>query len=351
MESAGGPENDGAQQRPQGDGGGVESGGRRGHRRWAPRAAWAVLGLLCSAWAWAGTGWVADLAADLTAQWLAVAMVIGLASGARRRWRASAAAGLCAVVAAAGVLTPRRASTARDADPGLVVRVLVMNTAPFNDHTDDLLALIRRADPDVLVILETPENLLGFLRTGGSVREALPYGWVPDRAGRGFTVVLTRWPQRGGPAWEGGAWATPEQGLRVMRVDRPDGAFLLLVAHPSSPRRAGKWAEGNALVERAAGVVNDRLLPEALPVVAAGDFNSAPTAYRSRLLSRRTGLCRAKPWWLPAGTWPAWSVWPLRTAIDDVFVDEGTGVVSWRAVAAPGSDHSAALVELAIGPG
>ncbi|MCC7389887.1 MAG: endonuclease/exonuclease/phosphatase family protein [Phycisphaerales bacterium] len=309
----------------------------------------AVLAAGCSAWAWAGAGWVVDLAANLTAQWLTLAILLALVACPLRRWRAAAVCALCALAAWAGLLATPRADRASGANPDAVVRVLVMNAAPSNRRTDDLVDAIRDADPDVLIVLETPETLLPFLKDGGGLRDRLPHGWVPDHAGESFRAVLTRWPQRGGDDWEAGPWATADHGLRVMRVERPGGAFTLVVAHPASPRTARRWADGNALVERVAAMVNTRLLPEGLPLLVAGDFNSAPAAHRSRLLSGRTGLRRAKPRALPAGTWPAALPWPARAAIDDVFVDGATGVVSWRAVPAPGSDHSAVLVELSLG--
>ena len=107
--------------------------------------------------------------------------------------------------------------------------------------------------------------------------------------------------------------------------------------------RAALWGKRGA-----AGIAAIALaLGGGLTTVIAADFNSPPTALRSRRLGR-AGFARARGLWPPQGTFPAWAPRPLSLAIDGLAVGRGVSVRSWRAVAAPGSDHRAALIEIVI---
>ncbi|HZW10463.1 MAG TPA: endonuclease/exonuclease/phosphatase family protein [Phycisphaerales bacterium] len=327
-----------------------EAGGCR--RRVRRTAGWLtaimVLGA-CSAWAWAGHAWIADLGANLTAQWAGVAALAGTAALIARRRRLACAYALGAALAGAGLLAPARAPRSRDpASANATLRVMVLNARSASSGARATADAILAAEPDVAVILETPAELFGFLREGSELRALMPFGWVPPSAGPGFTVVLTRWAQRGGPDWSGDASATFADGVRAMIVDRPSGAFCMLVLHPDSPRSAGRWRRGNRLIEHAVGVVAERLRPTGLPILIAGDLNASPPSWRSRRLCAAAGVRRAKPLLVPAGTWPAPSFWPLRVAIDDVLASPGVAVSSWRTAAIPGSDHSAVVAELVM---
>ncbi|MBK7403441.1 MAG: endonuclease/exonuclease/phosphatase family protein [Phycisphaerales bacterium] len=318
---------------------------RTPRRRRLRLAANLLLAVVCGAWLCPGLGWIPDLLANLGPQCALAALLLGLYRVARKRWAPAAVAAACALLGLLGPALQSRA--ARAAAPGNV-RILFVNAAASNPRAGALLQSIRAANADVVVVVETPSDLLGPLRDDQELRAQLPYAWLPEAAGVGYTAVLSRWPQHGGDALSGGASQTLAAGVRAMRVDRPGAPFALLVLHPRSPRSPARWREGNALVEHALQVVDDRLAPSGLPLVAAGDLNSAPAGWRSRHLAARAGLRRAKPLWTPAGTWPSWSRWPMRVAIDDLLVAPTIGVVSWRALPAPGSDHSAVLVELAI---
>jgi endonuclease/exonuclease/phosphatase (EEP) superfamily protein YafD len=298
------------------------------------------------AWSMAGLNWCFDLIANLSAQWLLLSLVFGVWQIVRRRWWAAGLAGCACVLFAASMYVPRAAYRA-----GLkpTISVLTYNAHTRNTHPEEALGLILESGADVVALMEPSAALLDLIRESEPLRTIYPHRWIPDNARGGFRVVLTRWPQVGpGPrwAWRGGGARTGVEGMRVMRVDRPGGAFVLVLVQPESPRSPARWRQGNATLRFATEVVNDRLGTMDLPVVLAADLNGSPTGWRSRYLSKRTGLRRCKPWWVAGGTYPAQLVWPMRVAIDDVWVSEGVSVASWKIVGDGGSDHSAVLVEL-----
>lgn len=305
--------------------------------------------LASGAWLVAGLGWRVDLLANLTAQIGIAALLLMLYWALRRKWRL-----LVCVAPSAPLLVmalaPGRAerATARDST---VVRALTFNT--YNQaHTADRAAMtLDESDADVFTIIEPNAAVVRLLRESGSFRERYPYTW-PDRPYAARQTIVSRWPIEGlrlrfTPAEEGRP--NPGSPPTGAIIHRPGGSFVLIAAHPPSPRTPESWESGNESIRRLSGIVLDLAQSRGLPIVVGGDFNSTPTGWRSRHFRRQTGLRRGKPWLAPVGSWPNGMVWPARLAIDDVFVSESVRVRSWETLpAAEGGDHSPVLVELLI---
>ncbi len=291
--------------------------------------------------------WTADLLANLALQWLIVASLIAVVVIRFRRWA------LLAVILAGSlpmiwmmVESPRAAFGETAPPEGESIRILVFNATTRNRSPERVLQLIRESRADVAIILEAPLVTIGQIRDADALGDEFAHHHLPDRAGAGFPVVLSRWPfeQIRRPDEEG----RPLFGPRGVTVDRPEGAFHLIVAHPRSPRTARRWREGNDSIERIIARVNGPLKAMGLPIVVAGDFNSTPSGWRSRHLSRATELRRAKPRRTRGTTWPSQLFWPFQIAIDDVFVSREFRIVGWRRLAAAGSDHHAVEVEVKL---
>lgn len=317
---------------------------------------------LCAAWLFAGAGFEADLVANLTAQSAMVATLLALWWLVRRRWARLGVAAACAALAFAGVLTaPRAARAVAPADPARIVRVLTMNAYAWNRHPEGLMTLLETTDADVVTILEPPTELLQGMRASETLQAKYPNRQLPEHAEAGARIMLCRWPverlrrrdvpgEPNEPDWRyhGRSW----------RIDGP-APFVLSMIHPESPRNRLRWKQGNEDIEMIDLAMANMVEPLGLPVIVAGDFNATPTGWRSRQITRTTGLRRAKPWSATVGTWPAWSLWPARIAIDDVMVSEGVGVISWKTQTPPpigkrgalNSDHIPVRVELLIPPG
>lgn len=319
----------------------------------------AALLALCAAWLAAGSAFVVDLAANLTAQSAMAGVAFGAWSLARRKW---ARAGLMfgAVALALAGIVPGRAMRAGPPSEGeVVVRVLTMNAYAWNRQPEGLERLLLEVDADVVTLFEPPSEMLEFIRSSEALRAKYPSFELPERAEAGYRLALSRWPmervrRRDVPreVEEAEQWRLHG---RTWRVDGPR-AFYVTMIHPESPRTEVRWRQGNEDCRSAAAWISRTLGPFGLPVIAAGDFNSTPSGWRSRYLVREGGLRRAKPWWKPAGTWPAWSVWPARIALDDVMTTPEWAVRSWTLMPPPpigrkgvsGSDHVPVLVELVL---
>lgn len=323
----------------------------------------AALVLVCGAWVFAGTRWEVDLVANLTAQCAVGAGALALWWLVRRKWARMGVALAALALAMAGVISAPRASRA-DAPPppdgARVVRVLTMNAYAWSRDPSGLLALLESTNADVVTIFEPPLELLKEMRTSEALQAQFPHRHLPEHAEAGSRVMLSRWPaerlrKRELELDEAPAAAEWRSHGRSWRIDAPS-PFVLSMIHPESPRTRVRWRQGNEDVALFDHAFDSIIVPQGLPVVVAGDFNSTPTGWRSRELTRLTGLRRTKAWWTPAGTWPAWSFWPARVAIDDVMVSPGVSVIDWRPQLQPpsgkrgvrNSDHVPVMVELLL---
>lgn len=313
-----------------------------------------TLAILASACLAPHAGWFADLIAGLAAQWLLLGILLSVILAALRRW-APALVALAVSAVLLVVLLPGRAAVSDSSAalaPGYhVIRVLQMNTNTLNPETNDIFRLIVEIDADVVSLIEAPTELVHQIRDSQEIARRYSPFYVASGAKAGWPLLLTRWPQRGGPDWgPGPLWRTNPQGGEgyLMRVEHPDGPFFMLQLYAHSPRSRSRWSTGNDLVVRLAKRVRTELEPLKLPIILASDLNSTPTGWRSRRLVGDCSLRRCKPLRKPAGTYPSSLPWPLTIAIDDVFVSPDITVRSWETVAIPGSDHRGVLVELVV---
>lgn len=306
---------------------------------WVCRAAAAALLLAASAWLAGARWWAADLLAAFAAQWALLSIAAAVFFAGWRRWDAAIICLAACAVALAPLRIGRTALAAGEPD----VRLLIMNAFVDSSRPDGALERILESDADIVCVLEPPDSLLDAMRASSALHDRYPTLDIPERAGAGWRVVMSRWPMsRIRPSQD----APARSHGRSWRIDTPSGPLVASVIHPESPRSPARWRDGNADVRAAIGWVRTRLSEERAPIVLFGDLNSTPSGWRSRALFREAGLRRAKPLLRAVGTWPsAWS-WPASLAIDDALVSERLEVVSWLTRRIPGSDHRAVEVGL-----
>ncbi|MEM1165384.1 MAG: endonuclease/exonuclease/phosphatase family protein [Planctomycetota bacterium] len=299
---------------------------------------------------------VTALLLALTAQAVIGVLVGALASSVARRWAAAlvcVSAAMLGLGRVAGV--PRAEAAPAGSSAERVVRVLTMNVRPQNSIGPEMGAILREFDPDVAFFVEPNWETVELLRADSSVRERWPHAHVPDRAGPGFAVILSKheqwagWPRRPNPgrALVGGR-------LRLAEIRGAFGTFVFGGTFPESPKSPERWARGQErlrdAIEKvrafAAKVEEEDGAPPV--IVIAGDMNDTPTGARRRMLERALDLVETKPLWGGAGTWPSALPWPMSVSIDAVLVSRGVRVREWRTVPIPGSDHHGVYVELVL---
>jgi endonuclease/exonuclease/phosphatase (EEP) superfamily protein YafD len=272
---------------------------------------------------------------------LTVALV--MAGVLRRRWLA-----LTAALAAAVALWPTAAACLPRTVPSAVgrpVRILSMNVKYTNADPDDVIAEVRKADPDVLAIEE-------FGASSRRPLEAALTGDYPFRCVRADGNIglglYSRLP------FEGGRPQVSFGGVRrqiraVVRVgDRPVAVYVL---HPLSPRTIRRVIYNRLFT---ADLV-DQLHREPLPVVLAGDFNFTAETPNAAALTRPTDLALTDAFDLAGrgrgSTWPVrprWAGWLPGVRIDHVYLAPGLTCPRYATGGYMGSDHLPIAVDVAV---
>jgi endonuclease/exonuclease/phosphatase (EEP) superfamily protein YafD len=255
-------------------------------------------------------------------------LVLGLASARSGRLPPLLAGLSVFVVAAVAVVSPRLPQ--RQPMPTRAVRIAAANVRGGTTSPRSTAAALAGRDADVLVMVEG--------RTVISL-EVQAVTDLPERVVAAELRVWSRWPLTRLPATPP---ITDGKLLRV-RIDHPDGAFVLHVVHAPNPLYEATFRQQEDL---AAHLV-DNILAEQLPVVLIGDLNMSDRTEGYRIIAREMRDA------MRAGSWPedtyqlhVWRVLMLR--IDHLFVPKGWCAAEPMAFEVPGSDHRG--IEATIGP-
>ena len=271
----------------------------------------------------------------------AYALVLAAALAAGRRLRSSAVAVGVPVLAAAGLvahllwvspdLLPDETTASREGTP---VRVLSINATRGQAEPGDLRRLIRRVDPDILVVTEVRAPLLGRL-------DALVPADLPRAAGSGYrldTQIFTAYDSPG----------ATELGLSLggWRTDLDIGGAEVEVfgVHPFSPfNDSAAWREDHAALQAAVDTTSG-------PALIIGDLNATrdhPPLRRLADLGFRDAADLAGSGWQP--TYPADGMLPSLLRIDHVLARGGWRVERTETYPLRGADHRALAVDLVLG--
>lgn len=232
------------------------------------------------------------------------------------------------------------------------VRVLVCNVQNDRDAVSRLGDTIQRERPDLVVVIEMHEANADLLLDADGLADLYPYSSVPGDGLNWPVVILSRWELE--PVHFRGddqryrklyAWR------RAFRVNTESsaGSFLVTAIHAPSPRTDHTWEMGHDAIRLLGEIVRDHLRPLNLPIVIAGDFNTAPGGFRYQLMADQTGLQPDNPAGPPVGTWPSRLPGVLRVALDHVWTSPDAPIASREVLEDVGSDHRPILVTLLPG--
>jgi endonuclease/exonuclease/phosphatase (EEP) superfamily protein YafD len=262
-----------------------------------------------------------------------------------RRWRRARpfAAGLLAIVLAAGWMVLPRAVAQPPPPAGQVLTVLTLNTYEGNADVTAVAELIRSERPDLVSLVEAGA---GYRSRLAPLVEPLGYRLTsttgPDRPDVwGITVVVA---DRFGEVGTQVDTTTPFPVIEVSGGGL--GALRFVGFHSMAPTDAHEIPEWQRDLEQVG-----RWCSGPDPAIVTGDFNA--TLDHSLLRSVTAGCTDAAP----AGgqglvaTWPAWAPRWLGAQIDHVFATDGIGVESADVRDVPGTDHRAILTRLLLPTG
>ncbi len=285
-----------------------------------------------------------ELACHFRVQYFVVGIILTIVLVVFRDWRWLGVASVCAIANGALVLPwffggPSRELRER-ADPS-TFRVILSNVLTDNRNSESVLELIRREQPDLVVLQEIDDHWAEALRP---LDDILPHSTVIPRADN-FGIGL--WSRNAPDEIEEmgfGEYEVPEIRARLSMGGRQ---VEIMAVHPVPPVGAGGFQERNAQLADVA--VRVRKCP--VPVVVLGDLNVTMWSPNYRRFIRDTKLTNARQGFGILPTWPTWPTWlsAMKIPLDHCLVSPGITVKGIRVGGPVGSDHLPVIVDLLPG--
>lgn len=224
----------------------------------------------------------------------------------------------------------------------IALKVIHYNAGELANH-QNAADWITQESPDIVFIVQGDSELL----QSEALNEALPY-----RMGGYSHAILSRWPLSVAIDRK-----TAEPSTRrflsttLAAIIDIDGAMPLLAVSPSvpSPRSRALWQNAQERLDGAARIAVALRWNSEAAMIAAGDFNSAPTGVGYRDFQKRTGLLNADQRFFKQATWPTYVPRLFGLAIDHVLVSPHFAVQAHRVGPNLSGDHRPVIVELSIG--
>ncbi len=216
----------------------------------------------------------------------------------------------------------------KDVTPETSVSLLSVNVLMENQDHERLRGLIDREDPDVLLLMEVDsvweEALADQLdRYTTVVRHPLSnhYGMIFAtrlKANAAKTVFLS----------------DDDTPTLLADLDAPTGRFFFVGLHPQPPVPGTDTEARDEQIKKSA-LLADRTV---LPVVAMGDFNDVAWSWSS-MRFKTYGAFRDPR--VGRGILPSFDAtsWLMRFPIDQLYLTDGLGLVSFERLEDIGSDH------------
>jgi len=279
-----------------------------------------------------GHRWI-DILAQFTGPALMAGLGLTLMAGVTRLWPAAAAGGATSLILL-GAGWPQWMppdGIARAGAPSMTL--YSANLLVRNRDVEAIAASIAHSDADVVVLVETPVQVLAQLDT---LLPDQPYR-VVETGGRyatDGTVIASRRPVRKIEARGGDNHV-------VAAVQTPLGEVTVFAVHLTRPwpyqYQWGQITQVMALDASAEGLTG--------PVILAGDFNSVSSARIGRQIRRDLGLVPVPGW---PGTWPTRLPSVLGITIDQVYRSPALAVLQRRLGRPTGSDHRPVITRMTL---
>lgn len=236
------------------------------------------------------------------------------------------------------MLAPTEMALAGAGDPAASCFTAIgLNVLQKNRDHDRIIAALRAANPDLLLLMETDQRWAEALRP---LLDTYPYKLqIPiNNFGMIFASRLRIRAAHFAAATDAN---TPTLYSRLETREGEPFAFVGL--HPQPPRPGQNTGARDRNIAKA----SRRTANDPLPALAMGDFNDVPWSHTTQLFKKTGGFLDPRAGRGAYATFPAqhrWLGWPL----DQIFVTPAFRVRAVRVLEDVGSDHRPLLAELCL---
>lgn len=285
-----------------------------------------------------GHRWV-DIMAQFTAPALMATLAVLVLALLLRLWVAGGAAGITALVLLVALWPQWAPPRGRPVAGAPVITLYSANTYVRNQDTTRIAASIKRADADIVVLVElarTPGQQIDTVLADYPYRYLSPVGH--GSGGPSRSVIASRWPVVGAPD------RPDELDAITAVVQTPLGPLNVVGAHLTRPwPYQFQWSQ----------IIQTMNLTDVVkdlrgPVIVAGDFNSVSSARIGKQVQSDIGLIAAPGW---PGTWPSALPPAFGFTIDQVYRSPDLALLDRRLATRNGSDHRAVITRFTLADG
>jgi endonuclease/exonuclease/phosphatase (EEP) superfamily protein YafD len=290
----------------------------------------------CTVLAFAARGhWRCELMSHFRAQyfWM-LALAALLLAGARRPRSATLAAALATVNLV--LIVPLYFGPAPQAD-GPVSRGLSLNVYFHNRDYERTLEMIRREDPDFVLLLEVTPDWAEAMR---ALETTYPHGHVEPRKDSGGMALFSRVPIEDLEVRRLGEYGPS---TIVARLTLPSGELTLVAGHTSSPKTPQNFDTRNTELMELGRLASSR----AGAVMLLGDMNCTSWSPYFQDMLTDSGLVDSRRGFGVEGSWPDVPL-PLRIPIDHCLTTPDVSIKARRIGTGIGSDHRPLVVDFSI---
>jgi len=223
-------------------------------------------------------------------------------------------------------------------DGAAMLRILACNVKQSNRQYGRLIDLIRREEPDLVVLAETDHKWLAAL---ADIKEAFPHRVEPAQDNSYGMLLFSRLPLHNPRV----RYLLLDEVPSIQaHVELQDGRrFNLIAVHPEPPVPYAETTGRDAELILAAKIVEE----EQLPSVITGDLNDVAWSRTNRRFQRLSQLLDPR---VGRGFYSTFHAsYPfLRWPLDHLFHDPAFRLVEMRVLQHVGSDHFPIFFALAL---
>jgi endonuclease/exonuclease/phosphatase (EEP) superfamily protein YafD len=219
------------------------------------------------------------------------------------------------------------------------LKILQANVLMLNQDTAPLAALMKRENPDIIVLMEVNDSFKKMLE---EEKSGWPYQYIQSQNTGSFGIaVLSKQPMENIHIEH---FAREDAASVFFTFENSNANIAFAAVHPANPVK-----DFQAREKELNGIAAWFEKNKPVSAIVAGDFNTTPFSPAFKKFLQRTGLQDTRKGRGLFGTFPAWSKMPLlRIPIDHILTTPDITMTDLRLGSDIGSDHVPLIATLAL---